>query len=133
MLVLAAAGAVLLALSVRPRSCGYGTHEQLNLPTCSSLAATGYPCPTCGLTTSLAAMVRGRMAAAWRAHPFGPILFGAIAAMGVAGLVEMSTGRNVLRRLRPGVWWAVVGVLGLLTGWSWKLAAGITRGELPIH
>lgn len=128
-----AAGAVLMALSLTPRSSGYGTHEQLGLPACTSLAATGYPCPTCGLTTSVSAAAHGQVARAFRVHPFGPVLFGALVALAVVGLIETCTGADVLRMLRPRVWWVLAAFGGLLAGWGWKLAAGITSGELPIR
>jgi hypothetical protein len=35
------------------------THRQLNLPECHFKALTGVPCPSCGMTTSFALLVRG--------------------------------------------------------------------------
>lgn len=35
------------------------THRQLNLPECNFKKLTGYPCPSCGMTTSFALLVRG--------------------------------------------------------------------------
>src|SRR5205085_6174191 len=36
-----------------------GTHRQLGLPPCNFQRLTGLPCPSCGMTTSFALLVRG--------------------------------------------------------------------------
>lgn len=44
---------------------------------CVFRRVTGHPCPLCGLSRSIAALSRGRIASSLRAHPLGPpILFG---------------------------------------------------------
>lgn len=76
-LLAAAAGlaAVLAtAASLRPDPAGHGTHTQLGLPACSFLRLTGERCPTCGMTTAFAWMVRGRFDQAWGANPSGALL-----------------------------------------------------------
>jgi len=128
-----AVGLAVLAFSLTPIAGGYGTHEQLGLPPCSFLTRTGWPCPTCGLTTSMALMAHGRVAAALRAHPFGVVLAALLVAVTAAGIAELATGRDVLALARPGLWWLVaVGVL-LVLSWVWKLTAGWVSGELPIR
>jgi hypothetical protein len=122
-----------IAYELTPRRAGYGTHENLGLPPCSFLARTGYPCPSCGLTTSFAAMARGDVAAAAVAHPFGAALFVVIAVVGAVGLAELVSDRDVLRRLRPGAWWAIAAVAGLLLGWGAKIALGLANGTLPVR
>ncbi len=62
------------AFWLNPDPSGLGTHRGLGLPPCLFLTLTGLPCPSCGLTTSLAWTMRGNLGAAFRAHPFGPIL-----------------------------------------------------------
>jgi hypothetical protein len=114
-----------------PRKAGHGTHEELGLPPCSFLVRTGYPCPSCGLTTSFAAVVRGSLREALLAHPFGPVLFVGTAAVGLCALAELLFGRDFLRFLRPGAWWAVVALVGLLGGWGVKIACGLASGALP--
>ncbi len=66
---------VLLAYSVTPSSLGYGTHLKLGLPPCGFLTVFGVPCPSCGLTTSFAHMVRLQWLGAWHANPWGVLLF----------------------------------------------------------
>jgi hypothetical protein len=76
-LVAAACGLVVLlgvARWLEPDSRGFGTHRQLGLPPCAFLATTGYPCPSCGMTTAFAWFARGRPDRAWRANPAGSLL-----------------------------------------------------------
>ena len=127
------AAAVLTAASLDPRSGGYGTHRQLSLPACAFLARTGYPCPSCGMTTSMAAMAHADFAAAGRAHPFGVALFAGALLLGVAGLAELTAGRNVLGRLPSPIWWICGALVGLCAGWGWKVAAGVAAGEFPLR
>ncbi|MFN0121832.1 MAG: DUF2752 domain-containing protein [Blastocatellia bacterium] len=58
-----------------PSPTGVGTHRQLGFPPCIFLTLSGWPCPGCGLTTSFAHAARLDFAAAWHAHPFGPLAF----------------------------------------------------------
>jgi hypothetical protein len=74
-LALAALAVVATARWLSPDPAGLGTHVQLGLPPCAFLTFSGWPCPTCGLTTAFAYMARVQMAAAWRAHSLGPLLF----------------------------------------------------------
>ena len=78
-LVLVAAGAALLSLLavaglLEPDERGFGTHERLGLPPCTFQQLTGYRCPSCGMTTSWAHLVRGRMRAAFRDNAGGALL-----------------------------------------------------------
>jgi hypothetical protein len=134
---LASAIAILAVLgTLQPDPSGMGTHEQLFcLPACSFLVRTGWPCPTCGLTTSLAAMAHGDVGLACRAHPFGVVLFLALVTAGLAGGMELLStrvffGHNILR---PRAWWVLAAGGGLLLGWLIKLAVGLASGELPIR
>ncbi len=54
-----------------------GTHQQLGLPPCSFVLLTGYPCPSCGMTTSFALLIRGDILASLRANWVGTLLAGA--------------------------------------------------------
>lgn len=62
----------------QPRT--HGTHRQLGLPPCTMLSTVGFPCPSCGMTTSIALLVHGDLPAACRANWAGVLL----AAAGVA-------------------------------------------------
>jgi len=125
--------ALAVAAWLSPNPTGVGTHDQLGLPACGFLAQTGWPCPSCGLTTSLAAMAHGKFLLAWRAQPFGIVLFFACAAVAIAATAEALTGRSFLQLLRPGVWWVWAGVIALLAGWGLKVLIGVSNGTLPMR
>jgi len=133
LLVLPSAGLLAMSFYLTPRKAGYGTHEELGFPPCSFLVHTGYPCPSCGLTTSFAAVAHGDVVGAFLAHPFGIPLFAGVAAVGLAGLGELLLGRDFLRLLRPGAWWAAAVIVGLLVGWACKIAIGVSNGTLPVR
>jgi len=50
------------------------THQQLGLPPCTFYALTGWPCPSCGMTTSFALLVRGDIVNSLRANAVGTLL-----------------------------------------------------------
>ncbi len=52
------------------------THRQLGMPPCTFLMYTGLPCPSCGMTTSFALLVRGDVRNSLRANPVGTLLAG---------------------------------------------------------
>lgn len=124
---------LLAASAVHPRQSGYGTHEQLLLPPCGFLARTGWPCVTCGVTTSVSAMAHGQWGLALRAQPFGIVLFLAAALLAAAGSLQVLTARDVIGVFRPGLGWVVLAVVGLLGGWICKVGAGVWSGQLPLH
>jgi len=64
-----------VAIFLKAKPEGHGTHTELGLPPCPSVMFFGRPCPGCGLTTSFTATVHGQFAQAFHAHPFGPILY----------------------------------------------------------
>ena len=41
---------------------------------CAFHDVTGFPCPGCGVTRSMSALVRGRLHDSWHWHPFSPVL-----------------------------------------------------------
>ncbi len=123
---------LILAGALRPAAGGIGTHEQLGIPPCSFLVRTAWPCPTCGLTTSISAMAHGRFVLALRSHPFGVVGFLLMVVWAAAGLIELGTSRPALHHLRPRVWWVWVGVVGLVIGWGIKAGMGYLSGKYPL-
>jgi hypothetical protein len=127
-LVAAAAGAacltvLILAASIRPSTAGVGSHHQLKMARCGMLERTGIPCPTCGMTTSYAWLVRGNVAASLYVQPMGTF-FGLVTAMGVwVGFYIALTGVPALRALRPitQVNWVVPLVGAIILAWAWKI------------
>ena len=120
------------AACLEPRPRGYGTHMSLGLSSCGFKARHGYPCPTCGMTTSVSAMVRFNIPLAWKAQPFGILFTFALLAGLVAGGMELFSCRDILSR--PGLrwrWWIMATVLLLMTGWGLKVLTGILDGSYP--
>jgi hypothetical protein len=94
--VCAAAAIVLigLAASLTPDPRGHGTHEKLGLAPCGFRWATGYPCPTCGMTTAFAEMAQLRPVRAFVHQPFGAVLFLGLVAATCGWLYTAATGRR---------------------------------------
>ena len=98
-----AVGATLVALLVTsawltPSSAGLGTHQQLGLPPCTVLDWFGIRCPSCGMTTSWAHMVRGQVLAAARANAGGALLALAAAMCGPWLVASGVRGRWLIGR-----------------------------------
>ncbi len=105
-----------LAATLQPDPRGYGTHRQLGLPPCTVRLLFGIPCPSCGMTTSFASLMRGQLDQSFRANPAGLLLGLACAALDPLVLVE--------RVLRPFV-------LDSTTGSRRRLAPGQHLGRRP--
>jgi len=126
LLVVVLCGAALgLAGVLSPDTRGFGTHSTLGLPECGLMLTTGYPCPTCGMTTAFAFGVRGRWLTAIRIQPVGWLL--CVATMATAGLAlsVLISGKawhvNWYRISPTRLVLAVVGLL--LAGWVYKIVA----------
>jgi hypothetical protein len=50
------------------------THQQMGLPPCTFYQLSGFPCPSCGMTTSFALLIRGDIVNSLRAHAVGTML-----------------------------------------------------------
>ena len=120
---LACLAVLLLAAWLRPSAGGTGTHEQLGLGECSILRLTGYPCASCGMTTSFAQFAHGNVAASLYVQPMGTLLATLTAAGAWVGFYGAATGLPVhghLQRLPLGrVGWGLI-LLGLMA-WGWKI------------
>ncbi len=123
-----------VAAGLAPSASGLGTHRQLGFPPCTFVVLTGYPCPTCGMTTAFAHTVRGQLGAALAAQPAGLILALAMAATAGISLSVVVSGRVWQvnwYRVRPA--WITVIIIGLLAaGWASKIVVGMISGALPV-
>lgn len=136
LLILTGCAAVLgISAWLKPAPRGFGTHRQLGFGPCGILVMTGYPCPTCGMTTSFAHFVRGQWVQSILRQPGAFVLaLGTVGASIVAGIV-LVRGR-VPDRWRPWldwyyVFWAVL--ISVLGGWALRLIMGLCTGELPMR
>ncbi len=78
-----------------PNPAGHGTHQQLGLPPCTIYFLTGRPCPSCGLTTSVSAILHGEFALAWKANPIGFLIVATAVVVGLSSLVALVAGRTL--------------------------------------
>ncbi|HOF18144.1 MAG TPA: DUF2752 domain-containing protein [Phycisphaerae bacterium] len=132
--VATACGALLVAAwSLSPQAGGTGTHVQMGLPGCSFLARTGYPCPSCGLTTSVSAAAHGQWGLSLSAQPFGLVLFVAAVGGALLGAAQAVTAQPLLRRLKLSRRWVWAAGLAMFAGWGVKLATGLADGSLPLR
>lgn len=65
---------LLVAAWLTPDPRGHGTHEQLGIGACGWLAASGRPCPTCGMTTAFARAAHADFVGSFVAQPMGLLL-----------------------------------------------------------
>ncbi|AWM38267.1 hypothetical protein GobsT_36140 [Gemmata obscuriglobus] len=99
------------------------THTQLGLPPCNFAELAGKPCPSCGMTTSFALLVRGDVLNSLRANWVGTIICVVWAATLVWTLASGIRGRLVLIPQRPGagetIFTAITGVIVILMLARW--------------
>lgn len=135
LVLLACIGILSLAAYLRPDARGYGTHQRLGLAPCGLLLQTGYPCPTCGMTTAFSYAVRGRFVSAFLAQPAGLVLAILTVVAGVGALWFLVAGRLPSRLcVEPSphlLFWGML--LLMLGGWAFKLIVGLADGSLPLH
>ncbi|MFW6146480.1 MAG: DUF2752 domain-containing protein [Planctomycetota bacterium] len=112
-----------VAVWLTPDPLGYDTHTQLGLSPCSVPVTTGYPCPTCGMTTAFAWMGEGRPLNAFAVQPFGALLCVVTVLAAVLSTVQTVTARPLLAAVPYRWWWTWV-ALGLFFGaWVYKILA----------
>jgi hypothetical protein len=106
---------------------------QVSQPYCGVKTRTGYPCPTCGMTTSFRALGRGEIGDAFAAHPFGPGLFAVTVLVAVTGAIQAVAAKPVFAALGMRWWWWLLPVGGILAGWAVKIIVGLQTGRYPLH
>lgn len=99
------------------------THTQLGMPPCNFVVVTGKPCPSCGMTTSFALLVRGDVGASLRANWAGTLIAVLWAGLLVWALAGAARGRMLFIRRGRGelVLTTVVGVVLALMLVRWGL------------
>lgn len=129
--LLLALGGVLAALlatawRLTPSPRGLGTHQQLGLAPCTVEQWFGLRCPSCGMTTAWAHVVRGQVLAAMRANAGGALL--AVLALGGTPwlLASGAQGRWIIGR--PSEWWLLAAALAIvvitLVQWAVRVSLG---------
>ena len=72
------------------------THTKLGIPPCNFVTWTGKPCPSCGMTTSFALLVRGDVISSLRANWVGTLLATFWAGLLVWSVAGWLVGRPLL-------------------------------------
>ncbi len=108
------------ACSLTPDPRGVGTHEQLGLPPCAFLQDHRMPCISCGMTTAFAAAAHGDLPAAFRANPFGIVLFvlAAIAPFHCIRCWRRADSPLAILSHRRAAFWLPVFLVTLLVNWG---------------
>ena len=117
---------LVIASHLQPDPRGYGTHRQLGWPACAMNLLFGIRCPSCGMTTSWAHLVRGDFAAATKANTGGTVL-GVMAVIAIPWITtSATTGRWLWGRPRPQVlaMISIALVVTILLDWLWRLLRG---------
>ena len=84
----------------------HGSHTQVGLPPCAFYAATQYPCPGCGLTTSFALLVHGDLRNSLSANEAGAVV-ATLSGIALVYFTVVSASGWALRGVgvdRPLVW-----------------------------
>ena len=96
------------------------THTQLGLPSCSFKKLTGVVCPSCGMTTSFALLIRGDLINSARANFVGTGLATTCLAFIAWAAVSVVRGRTLFFRSleRPATVGVVILLVGMLLRWG---------------
>ncbi|MCS6856740.1 MAG: DUF2752 domain-containing protein [Sandaracinaceae bacterium] len=124
-------GVLLTASLLTPDPRGYGTHTQLGLPPCAFFVLTGFPCPSCGMTTGFAHLMRLNLAGAWRANP------ASIPVFAMTWVVLFTSGIGAFRgwcfwhTLEKWRWeWWGIGMIAFLIA-NWLVRIGVMATSSP--
>jgi Protein of unknown function (DUF2752) len=92
----------------------------VGVPLCPLAAATGYPCPGCGLTRATLALLRGHLSEAVAFHPLAPLLVPLL-----GGFVAYASLAYVRRGRWPGMQGAAAGRMAAAGLLLWALLFGV--------
>ena len=113
-----ALAAILSPYDTNGQPLSYGTHRQLGLPPCVMKALTGFPCPSCGMTTSISLVMHGDLTAASEANPAGLIVavLGLVATVWLAAVAAgMPTGTFTVDETIK--WLTITGTTTVMLRW----------------
>lgn len=123
-IALVAFALLFVAARLSPDPAGMGTHHQLGLPRCGMMLATGYPCPTCGMTTAFSHAAHLQPLQAIKAQPFGAFLALCTSVVFWGGLhvavFASQLAQATARLLRPQVLWPLFAAA--IASWAYKIA-----------
>jgi putative effector of murein hydrolase LrgA (UPF0299 family) len=117
-----ALGLLAISRALTPSSTGFGTHQQLGLPPCTSLLVLGSPCPACGMTTSWALATRGQFAASIHTNAGGFLLALTALAFIPFGCYFFATGR-----VSRGYWFSTLLTICMITALATSVVQWLVR------
>lgn len=122
-LALGCFGVLVTAWFLKPAPSGVGTHQQLHMPGCGMYERTGYPCPTCGMTTAFVYMAHGHVIKSFITQPAGALAALACAVLAFAAIYGALTGRRYDRVMTMfDLYWLRFVLLitsVVLLSWAW--------------
>lgn len=91
---------------------------------CPLLQATGFPCPGCGLSRAVVALLKGNWKLSLTLHAFAPILLAALALIGIASFLPQQQRQQLICSVekfekRTGL--TVILMFGLVIFWLVRL------------
>lgn len=121
-------GMLVMAFFLEPDERGYGTHEKLGLQPCLPMEVYGFPCPGCGVTTSVTHALHGDALGSIRVQPFGFLLVVVSIVFVVWAAAGQLRGRDLWIELHTRDWfrWGTTGIGAMVLAWVYKIA--VVRG-----
>jgi Protein of unknown function (DUF2752) len=108
-----------------PRRMATHTTKPLGLPPCTFYTWTGLPCPSCGMTTSFALLMRGDLGDSLRANAVGTLLAAFLLLLIPWGLAGAARGRLVGVRSLERALTVTVAVFLVLMLARWLVVVGL--------
>ncbi|MFZ1083227.1 MAG: DUF2752 domain-containing protein [Candidatus Kryptoniota bacterium] len=110
----------------------HSTHD--SLPTfCLFKEVTGIPCPSCGTTRSLIALISGNIKESLLINPFGPMM--ALALIIIPPWIAVDTLRRsgsfyrcygwIERLLATNKWISIPAIMVVALNWVWNIVKGL--------
>jgi hypothetical protein len=107
-------------------------HEQLGMKPCHFYRKFHRPCPTCGMTTSFALLMKADVAASLRANPAGTLFALWLLALIPWGAISAVRGRWLFgRSIENWLLWGIIAIVGLalvrwliIVGLPWLAGSG---------
>jgi hypothetical protein len=123
--LLSVLGLVAIGLFLEPDPRGHGTHERLGLKPCLPMQEWNFPCPGCGVTTSVAHATRGDVLTSLRVQPFGLLVGVGSVLFAAWALVGQLRGRDLWVEMNVRDWfrWGTVALGLMVVAWLYKIAA----------
>lgn len=111
------------------RAYTMATHQQLGLPECTFKRFAGLPCPSCGMSTSFALLVRGDVVNSLKANAVGTLLAALCLAMLPWSLACVVCNRPILVHAMEKALMRVIIAFLVLMLIRWVLVLGLIGWE----